>query len=206
MNSVKLMLILLLAAGLAGCQSTEVKPPPTAQDYYQKGISAQQVGNFQSAIEYFNQAVALKPDFGLAYCALGSGRVSLNQSNLAISAYRQCVVLMPASVDGHAALGVLLATSAKPGEAVVHLQRAIELGSQDAQVYFRLAEIRYAEGVCDVTVGLYERALALNPSLAAARHGLEMTRKNNCKKPVSPRPRTEKSFIGGAKALKPEDW
>ena len=208
MYSRKLFFIFLLVVGVVGCSDTEVKPPLTAQAHYQQGLAAQQQGNFKSAIEHFEEAVTLQPDFGLAYCALGAARVSLDQRNLATTAYRQCVVLIPANVDGHAALGVLLATGAQPNEAVVHLQRSIDLGTQDAQVYFRLAEIRNAEGQCEVTVGLYERALALNPGLTAARHGLDLARKNNCKKPVvhHPKPRTEKTFIGGAKALKPGDW
>lgn len=200
-----LLVIFLLAAGLVGCDSTPVKPDPTAQDYYQMGLDDQQRGDYQSAAGHFETATRMRTDFGQAYCALGAARVSLDQRSLATTAYRQCIVLMPGNVDGHAALGLLLAQGAQPVEAVVHLQRAIDLGTQNAQVYFHLAEIRSAQGECEVTVALYERALALNPGMTAAKYGLNQARKNNCKPVVKPTPPAPRPPAGG-KALKPSEW
>ncbi|HLP90086.1 MAG TPA: pentapeptide repeat-containing protein [Nostocaceae cyanobacterium] len=56
--------------GATGIPSQIAKP----EDFYAWGVAEADRGNLQSAISYFNQAIALKPDYAGAYLARGVAR------------------------------------------------------------------------------------------------------------------------------------
>jgi uncharacterized protein YjbI with pentapeptide repeats len=57
----------------------------TAEDYYRWGLTADQQGNFSGAITYYNEALAIDPDFAHAYLARGVSRYRLRDTNGALA-------------------------------------------------------------------------------------------------------------------------
>ena len=176
----------LLAAFLflTGCESPPPPPPPpppSAQDYYQQGIDAESLGNYRIAADNLETAVSIQPDFGMAYCALGRVRNELKQAQQAINAYKLCVNLLPTDIQGHGQLGVLFENAGQTDLAIEHLQRAIDLGSHDALVFYYLAEIYRAQRQCGTPIKLYKQALQITPGSSLAKQGLQLTRRHNCK-------------------------
>ncbi|MGG6297513.1 pentapeptide repeat-containing protein [Leptolyngbya sp. AN02str] len=62
--------------GAVGAPTTVV----SAEDYYLWGLQENQRGNFRGAIAYFNQSLALNPNFAHAVLARGAARFQINDS------------------------------------------------------------------------------------------------------------------------------
>jgi tetratricopeptide (TPR) repeat protein len=54
------------------------------------------------------------------------------------------------------------------GQAIERLEQAIKKGAEDSEVFYRLGHLYDRAGKHDKAIGLYERALRLNPALVVA--------------------------------------
>jgi tetratricopeptide (TPR) repeat protein len=97
--------------------------------YYKKG-------DLRRAIEFYQKAVALKPDFGLAFYNLGLAHKDNKQPGEAIKAFRNTIVLAPNLGDAHLQLGVLQFNEQQPAEARKSFQEVLRLapGSDSARL------------------------------------------------------------------------
>ena len=99
--------------------------------YYKKG-------DRKSAIEYFKKAVAMKPNFGLAYYNLGLAYKDNQQLEEAIAALRSAVGLASNFLGAHFQLGLLYFNSGKRGEAEKSFQAVVRIAPQSESA--RLAQ------------------------------------------------------------------
>ena len=99
--------------------------------YYKKGER-------QSAIEYFKKALAMKPDFGLAYYNLGLAYKDNKQTEQAIVALRSAVGLATNFLDAHFQLGLLYFNSEKRNEAEKSFREVVRIAPQSESA--RLAQ------------------------------------------------------------------
>ncbi|MFA6446386.1 MAG: tetratricopeptide repeat protein, partial [Candidatus Paceibacterota bacterium] len=77
-----------------------------SQTYAQKGSLEFKEKEFgQKAIEYANQAIAISPDNGKAYIALGYANEIMQQYDASISAYNKAVSLEPDNADTYSHRG-----------------------------------------------------------------------------------------------------
>jgi uncharacterized protein YjbI with pentapeptide repeats len=65
----------------------------TVDDFYRLGMADGQRGNHQEAIEYFNQALSLNPNYAPAYMARGVARYELSDRNGALRDAQQAAAL-----------------------------------------------------------------------------------------------------------------
>jgi type IV pilus assembly protein PilF len=91
--------------------------------YYKKGDRVK-------AIENYQKAVALKPDFGLAYFNLGLAYKDNQKNAEAISALRSCLVHAPNFLEAHFQLGLLCFNSGKREEAMKSFQEVVRIAPQ----------------------------------------------------------------------------
>jgi type IV pilus biogenesis/stability protein PilW len=91
--------------------------------YYKKGDRSR-------AIEYYQKAVGMKPDFGMAFYNLGLAYKDNKQEEEAIKAFRNTVVLVPGFADAHMQLGILYFNAPKPEEAQKAFQEVVRLAPQ----------------------------------------------------------------------------
>ncbi len=99
--------------------------------YYKKGAR-------KSAIEYFKKAIAMKPDFGLAYYNMGLAYKDNQQTEEAIAALRLAVGLASKFLDAHFQLGLLYFNIGKRGEAEKSFQAVVRIAPQSESA--RLAQ------------------------------------------------------------------
>ena len=97
--------------------------------YYKKG-------DLRRAIESYQKAAVLKPDFGMAFYNLGLAYRDSKQNGDAIRAFRNTLVLAPTLVDAHMQLGILLFNEQQSGEAKKPFEEVIRLapGSDNARL------------------------------------------------------------------------
>ena len=133
--------------------------PQTALDSYQKGITAAQKGNAQSAAEFLGKAVSAYPNFSLALSELGLQYLKLKQMDKAAETFEALLKLKPADAVGHLNLGIALYNqgSTLAGEqkfeeaekklngAEAHLREAVKLNSPGyvAHYYLGLTVLKF---------------------------------------------------------------
>lgn len=163
----------------AGQERLAVRPlPPLAHEAYLRArhfVARGDPGDMRHAIEYFEQAAKLAPDFaaapaGIAEAYVGlagfgyGGMRSTEAIDAARAAARRALAIDPDSADAHAALGSVLFFGDWdwPG-AQREYDRAVALdpadtGSLHARSLFRMAKGEVEQGLADV-----RRALELDP-------------------------------------------
>src|ERR1700744_1912247 len=89
------LLALIALAIQAAAQQPNSPPTEQADDLLRQGITAQQNGDLQSAIESYRKALALRPDFGDARANLGAALSAAGQFDAAIEEDKRALELVP---------------------------------------------------------------------------------------------------------------
>ncbi len=99
-------------------------------------------GRIPEAIEQFNLALRLKPDYFDAANNLGLALARANRVPEAVEAFRRAIGINPDSAEGHNNLGVALANTGRMPEALQEFQQAVRLdpGYADARANLRRAQ------------------------------------------------------------------
>jgi tetratricopeptide (TPR) repeat protein len=85
------------------------------------------LGQIKAAIDCFRKAIALKPDYAVAYNNLGSVLKMGERFKEAIACFSQAVQANPVYAEGFNNLGETLSDMGKPDEAISFFEKALEL-------------------------------------------------------------------------------
>jgi tetratricopeptide (TPR) repeat protein len=105
---------------------------------------ARAVELFREAASYARQALAIKPDYGFAYMALGLSLKHLGQRSEALTTLRQAVLCNPEFAELHFYLGETLAEEGRGDEARLRLEQALRLAPPQAD-WRQAAQSRLAQ-------------------------------------------------------------
>ena len=86
-------------------------------------------GNLNEAIENFERAIQLKPDYADAYYNFGSAMANQENWPEAIKHYTRTIQLKPDYINAHYNLGIVLDIQGKTAEATPHFQQALNLAT-----------------------------------------------------------------------------
>src|SRR6267143_3643318 len=110
---------------------------------FDRGQDAHAKGDYKLALEFYEEAIKLRPEFPEAELQRGQALVSLNRREDAELAFRRAIELRPTWVLPYAKLGFLLARiMSRPGEAEPVLRKALELEPKNFEALFELANFR----------------------------------------------------------------
>ena len=121
-------------------------------------------GKATEAIDAFNRAIGLRPNYGDAYAALGQAQEMLGHAADAERAYQQTIALRPEWATGFTKYGAFCATHGRYADAEKYFRRVIELQPDSARGYANLGVALQWLGRYDEAFGAYQRALAIAPS------------------------------------------
>jgi len=113
---------------------------------FEKGQDAHGKGNIALALEFYEEALKLKPEFPEAEFQRGNVLIALNRGADAEAAFRRAAELKKDWALPHAALGLLVARAGRDAEAEPLLRRAVELDPKLTQVVTALALVRLRAG------------------------------------------------------------
>ena len=108
--------------------------------------------------------VAIYPDSGFAWKALGAFLHSQGKLDAAVSPKRRAAELMPKDPEAHCNLGHLLQEIGQFDQGLASLRRAIELKPQYPEAYNNLGITYQRLGDIDQSLAHFRRALALQPN------------------------------------------
>ncbi|WP_432740267.1 tetratricopeptide repeat protein [Methylobacter sp. G7] len=123
-------------------------------------ISFQQ-GEHQRAISVYQQAIALKPDFFLAYHNLGKALVAEGDFTQALTAYQQAICLQPDTPDLQFECGNLYQRYGFMQEAIACYKAEIRSQPKSAPAYNSLGAALQQWGEMKLSEAAYRRALTL---------------------------------------------
>ncbi|HEX8688172.1 MAG TPA: tetratricopeptide repeat protein, partial [Pyrinomonadaceae bacterium] len=121
--------------------------------------------DFGRALELYDEALQLRPDFPEAEFQKAAALVALGRAPEAEKSYRRAMELRRTWALPPAALGLLLVrTAGREREAEPLLRRALELDAKNLTATVALAELRSRAGDAAESVTLWRRAAALMPN------------------------------------------
>ena len=113
---------------------------------FERGQSAHAHGDLQRAVDLYEQAIKLRPEFPEAEFQLGSALVSLNRLPEAEAAFRRSIELRKDWALPYSSLGSLLSRNNRDREAEPLLRQALKLDPQNTAALRALAEVRLRAG------------------------------------------------------------
>lgn len=132
------------------------------------GIILDDQGQTGAAIDQYQEALRLKPDYALAHINLGTALSQKNEADAAIDQYQEALRLNPNFALAHYDLGVALEKKNRIDAAVSQFQQAIRSNPDDPKAHNNLGTDLAREGQTDAAVHEFQAALQINPNYALA--------------------------------------
>jgi tetratricopeptide (TPR) repeat protein len=135
-------------------------------------------GNYSEAVEQFREAIAKNPKaLDLHFRAGRALLMSSHSPDILSAAQREFeaeLALNPTDAVAEYEIGQILVTQQKSREALVHMQRAVELNGRFPEALIALAKLKVEAKQSDEAISLLERAVQIVPNSEAARYSLMM--------------------------------
>ena len=143
---------------------------------FERGQDAHAKGDYKLALEFYEEAIKLRPEFPEAELQRGQALASLNRREDAERALRRAIELRPQWVLPYAKLGFLLArVMDRPAEAEPLFRKSLELEPKNFEALFELANLRRSAGDLKEAIELWKRATGAEGATASTWDALGAT-------------------------------
>ena len=129
-------------------------------------------GNYPSAIEAYDCALRLDPDYAEAYVQRGYAYAAQFNFEAALADYEQALALDETMVQAYNNRGLAYAAQGNFGLAIADFDLVIGLAPDFAPAYQNRAVIHAAEGNLDLAMADFNAAIDADPTYAAPHAGL----------------------------------
>jgi tetratricopeptide (TPR) repeat protein len=143
-----------------------------AEWHWDMGTMLVQQGKVQEAIEQYEQALRLKPDFAEVHDDLASALVQTGKIKDAIAHFEQALQIKPDFAEAHYNLGVALEQADRVQEAISHWEQALQIKPDFAEAHHNLGVALEQADRVQEAIGHYEQALRIKPDFAEAHYNL----------------------------------
>jgi tetratricopeptide (TPR) repeat protein len=154
------------------------KAPAKARPYNNLGAALMENGRLAEAIEQFQTALKIKPEFADAHYNLGYTLARQGKLDAGIYHLGQSLRLEPTKQKALNNLGVALALQGRYQEAANNFETALKLNPMDADVHNNLGFALKNSGSPEAAVRHFTRALELDPRHADAHNNLGLALKD----------------------------
>jgi tetratricopeptide (TPR) repeat protein len=131
-----------------------------------------QMAKTEQAIDCYQRAINLCPNFYEAYYNLAVAELSQQNWQAAKDAFQQALNLNPDHAESHYGLGKIAEQTEQLKTAATHYWKAIQINPEFAIAYFNLGEILLKLRYWDKALPICYKAAQLNPQLSWAYHNL----------------------------------
>ncbi|MDX6611966.1 MAG: serine protease Do [Blastocatellia bacterium] len=147
-------------AELANKTRSPLQADALADVWYRNGLDSLWLGNYESALSYFENAVNKNPRRAEAWVEVGFCKVKQGRHQEAIRAYQRALQLGPGSAEAHNRLGDAYFDSGRFEDAIASYRQAVRLRPDMAEAYYNL-------GMTYLELGDRASALAQSSKLAS---------------------------------------
>ncbi|MBS3026007.1 MAG: serine protease [Dolichospermum sp. DET50] len=144
---------------------------PRAAFYVNRGIVRDELGDKPGAIDDYNQAIKINPNYADAYYNRGSVRNELGDKQGAINDYNQAIKINPNYALAYNNRGVVRNELGDKQGAIDDYNQAIKINPNYAQAYTNRGIVRYKLGDKQGAIDDFNQAIKINPNYAQAYAG-----------------------------------
>lgn len=147
-HNLLVLLLSLLTIGFAGVCAAQTEDVDDADPVrlFERAQTAHAKGDLARALEYYEEAIKVRPEFPEAEFQKGNILVSVSRLNEAETAFRRALTLRKNWSLPYSALGILLVRLNRESEATPLLRQALMLDKQDGAALRMLASLRLRAG------------------------------------------------------------
>ena len=156
---------------LGTCSQT-ISSDHRAEDYYHLGQTFSQQGQWVQAIESYQRAIALQPDYLEAYHEMGNIWYAQRHFTEALTCYQQALRLNPHHARLHHNLGTIYYELGQLEQATSCLQQALALAPHEATTYTNLGAVLCQQHKWQEAIACYQQALTWMPHHAQTYYNL----------------------------------
>jgi tetratricopeptide (TPR) repeat protein len=142
--------------------------PSTADAYANRGGALQAQGKLEEALESFDLAIRLDPDYGQAFSARGTILFALGRADEALASFDSAILLEPENADGFYNRGFALQTLGRFPEALESYDKAILLDRKAPDAHFNRGNVLFALDRYQEALASHDEAIAVKPDFAEA--------------------------------------
>jgi tetratricopeptide (TPR) repeat protein len=136
------------------------------------GACYSEIGPIESAIDSFEKAIALKPNYLEAHYNLGAAYQRIHQLDNAIECYEKAITLKHAYPEAHNNLGIIMLERNQLDIAVKSFEWAVAYSPNYAEAYNNLGAVFQELNQFDKAIEQYKKAIIINPEYAQAFNNL----------------------------------
>ena len=130
--------------------------------------SLKDLNQLVGAVDSYDKAIALKPDFAEAYFYRGCLLQDMGQLKSAADSYKMAVTHAPSFAEAYANLGLVLQELKEPKEAIACYEKAIALKPDLVEPYFNRGNAHHELQQFELAVISFGMAIELRPGYTAA--------------------------------------
>jgi tetratricopeptide (TPR) repeat protein len=147
-------------------RDTVAKRPNNASAQNNLGNVLAYTNQVQAALERYELALKLDPDYADAHYNAGNALKRLGRLPEAIAHYEEAVRLAPNFAVAHGALGIALCLEGRQPEGIAHLERAVQIDPSQPEPHRTLGNALRTDGRLAEALTQYGEALSLAPESA----------------------------------------
>ena len=132
------------------------------------GVVNNSLGQLDAAIDAYNKALVIRPDYAEAYNNMGNTLKEQDKLTEAIEAYKKALALTPDSVGTYFNLGVTLQKQGKLEEAIEAYKKALNTKPDYAEAYNNMGAAFSSQGKLELAIEAYNKALVIKPDYGDA--------------------------------------
>jgi tetratricopeptide (TPR) repeat protein len=136
------------------------------------GVLAYEIGQYQTAIDFMQQSIALKGNFSTFHCNLAEAYRAQGKSTEAAACYRRALALQPNHADVHDKLGDVLREQNNLEQAIVSYRQAIAAQPSHFKAHYSLGAALKDQGNSTAAIDCFRLAIKFKPDFAEAHNNL----------------------------------
>ena len=161
------------ASGEKGVKNFQIlRMSDNAESFNDLGITLMRQGKENEAIEQFNKALQLKPDYYGAHFNLGVLLGRKGRLDEAAEHYSEAVRITPGYWQAHINFGEVLTNQGKLDEAIEHFSEAVRINPDSWKGHANLGLVLSSRGQFGKAAKHLEEAVRLDPNNISARYNL----------------------------------
>jgi len=157
-----------LQLALAHTLELQKKFPNSVALFDIAGESNLGLDQYDAAIEYYQQALKIKPDFVKAYYNIGIALLHQGYLDAAINSYKQVLKIMPTFAGAHNNIGNAQKEKGDLQSAINSYKNAVLAKPDYAEAYYNMGIAQQDKGDLKAAINSYKKALKIMPNHAVA--------------------------------------
>ncbi|OCR00876.1 hypothetical protein BCD67_24455 [Oscillatoriales cyanobacterium USR001] len=138
----------------------------TAEEHLTLGNTLIAQGKLDQAVVCYHKAIEFNPNLAEAYHNLGEVLTEKKQWDEAISYYQKAIQLnLESSAVSHCGLGKAFAGKKQWEESILAYRQAIEIEPENANIFYKLADVLAKKGELDTAINYYQKAIGLQSDI-----------------------------------------